>query len=232
MIRLHVVHYGQCPPVGGLRFFPPPRPVEPWQGVLDATHAGPVAPQLPSRLDKVMGVYPARQDEDYLRLEIWAPQGPSGPRAVMVFVHGGGFMTGGGALALLRCGVAGAAFRRSGGQCLVSPGRVGLSSRRGLAPDNLGLHDQVLALRWVRRCIVSFGGDPEKVTLVGQSAGAFSAAALAVGKCGAELFDRGVLMSAPEQAGAIGHTFLRKLRLEHDPQAARQMVEAVLQAQR
>ncbi|TFL12079.1 hypothetical protein CSC72_02850 [Pusillimonas noertemannii] len=96
-----VAHYGAVPyarpPVGDLRFALP-RPVEPWQGVLDATHAGPVAPQLPSRLDKVMGIYPARQDEDCLRLEIWAPEGPSEPRAVMVFVHGGGFMTGGGAL--------------------------------------------------------------------------------------------------------------------------------------
>jgi len=239
-----IVHYGAVPyakpPVGEQRFSPP-QPVEPWHGVLNATHPGPVAPQLPSRLDKVMGVYPARQDEDCLRLEIWAPEGPSEPRAVMVFVHGGGFMTGGGALPCYDA----ALLARRFGVVVVNVsyrlGVLGFLPVEGLAPANLGLHDQILALRWVRRCIASFGGDPANVTLVGQSAGAFSAAALAVGKSGPELFDRAVLMSAPlgvkcftpEQVGAIGQTFLQKLGLEHDPQAARQApVEAVLQAQR
>jgi len=189
------VPYAEAP-VGPKRF-EMPTPIQPWKGVRDATLAAPVPPQNPSRLDAVMGAYAADQSEDCLHLDIWtSPE--AGVRApVLVFIHGGAFMTGGGSLPCYD----GRILARENGLVVVNItyrlGILGFLPYAGFGGLNLGLHDQVAALRWVSQAIDAFGGDPERVTVIGQSAGGFSIAALSAATEGSRLFKRGVLMSAP-----------------------------------
>ncbi|WP_417626007.1 carboxylesterase/lipase family protein [Pararhodobacter aggregans] len=215
--RFHRVPYSQ-PRLGVDRFA---RPTEPpvWHGIRDATRPGPVPPQLPSRLDGVMGIYDCAQDEDCLHLDIWQPEGLSAPAPVIAFIHGGAFMTGGGSMPCYD----GAALARATG-CVV----VTISYRLGIlgflpveeaGALNLGLHDQIAALRWIRQAIGAFGGDAGNVTAIGQSAGAFSIAAFMALPLGPSLFDKAVLMSAPlgirlrtpAEAAGIRHALLREL---------------------
>lgn len=195
VIRLSRLPYA-LPPVGERRFRRP-EPAIAWEGVLDATTPSTVPPQLPSRLAAVMGSYPAEQSEDCLHLDIWIPKAAGKPMPVIVFIHGGAFMTGGGALPCYD----GTVLARQAGTIVVNLsyrlGALGFLAIDGIAPANLGLHDQVAALRFVRREIASFGGDPANVTVIGQSAGALSIAALLSLPIGPDLFDRAVLMSAP-----------------------------------
>jgi len=173
------------------------RPVSParWTEVLDATEVGTIPPQLPSRLDDVMGIYPAAQDENCLHLDIWSPSRPGDKTPVLVFIHGGAFMTGGGSLPCYD----GAQLARQARLVIVNIsyrlGVFGFLPMEGAA--NLGLHDQIAALRWVRQAITSFGGDPGNVTVIGQSAGAFSIAVMLAQKFAPDLFDKAVMMSAP-----------------------------------
>ncbi len=191
----HRIPYAEAP-VGPKRFALPgaaPR----WTGTRDATVIGPVPPQLPSRLDAVMGVFPFAQSEDCLHLDIWTPDPKGEKRPVLVFIHGGAFMTGGGSMACYD----GAAIARQTGLVVVTIsyrlGLFGFSSHPDLGPGNLGHHDQIAALRWIRQAIEAFGGDPKQVTVSGQSAGAYSIAALLTTAIGRELFDRAILMSTP-----------------------------------
>ncbi|MFF3572014.1 carboxylesterase/lipase family protein [Nocardia jiangxiensis] len=165
-------------PVGELRFAPP-RPHAGWVGVRDAAGSGPAVPQWPSRLESVMGARIPRWDEDgCLTVDVWVPQGESHtPRAVLLWFHGGGFTSGsggwdwydGGRLAALGDIIVVTANYRLG--------PLGYLRLPGV--DNLGSQDQAAALRWVRENIAAFGGDPDLITVGGQSAGAFSAMALA-----------------------------------------------------
>ena len=184
------------PPVGPRRFELPgvaPR----WQGVRDATARGPVPPQAPSRLDGVIGTYEAEQSEDCLHLDIWTSHKAGDRAPVLVFIHGGAFMTGGGSLACYD----GSVLAKENGLVVVN-----ITYRLGIFgfwphPDfgglNLGLHDQISALRWIAEAISCFGGDPQRITLVGQSAGAFSIAAFLGTNIGPNLFKRAIMMSAP-----------------------------------
>jgi para-nitrobenzyl esterase len=162
-----------APPVGAARFSAP-MPHEPWQDVRDATQPGPTAPQ-PRRdgfgaLDMSPYFGPGWvPGEDYLTVNVWAP--PTARKSpVMVFVHGGGFITGSTRSSLYD----GAAFARDGVVLVTLNYRLGIAGFLDLpgAPANRGLLDVVAALRWVQRNIDSFGGDPGNVTLFGQSAGA------------------------------------------------------------
>lgn len=184
------------PPTGPRRFELPgdaPR----WQGVRDAIRQGPIPPQLPSRLDAVNGVYAAEQSEDCLHLDIWTSHDAGAGAPVLVFIHGGAFMTGGGSLPCYDGGV----IARENGVVVVNVtyriGILGFWPRPDFGGLNLGLHDQIAALRWIGAAISSFGGDPERVTVIGQSAGAFSIATFLGTDVGRGLFSRAVLMSAP-----------------------------------
>ncbi len=185
-----------APRLGPDRFGLPTGPL-PWPDLRDATGSGAVPPQLPSRLDGVMGVYDCLQDEDCLHLDIWRPDGAAGSAPVLVFIHGGAFMTGGGSMP---CYDGGALARRTGMVVVTVSYRLGIL---GFMPVpefgavNLGLHDQVAALRWVRAAIGAFGGDAANVTVAGQSAGAFTIAAMLGTPVGRGLFDKAILMSAP-----------------------------------
>ncbi|MDO1584836.1 carboxylesterase/lipase family protein [Rhizobium oryzicola] len=229
------------PPVGNRRYALPSEPLR-WDGVRDALETGHVAPQLPSRLDAVMGTYPMHLDEDCLHLDIWSPVTTGAPAPVLVFLHGGAFMTGGGSLACYD----GFLLAKNSGCVIVNVtyrlGPLGFLSQPDFAPTNLGIHDQIAALRWVGKTIAAFGGDPKAITVAGQSAGAFSIAAMLANPVCKDLFQRAILMSAPlglklrkaEQAPLVARAMLQALGLDpNDLQALRTLPpEAFLDALR
>lgn len=188
-----------APPVGELRFAPP-RPPEPFSGIRAAEGFGPDAPQLASPLafDSVENP----QSEDCLTLNVWTPAADSGRRPVMVWIHGGGFSTGGANRAMYE----GAALARHGDLVFVSInyrlGVLGLLTHPALRDEatgvssNWALLDQRAALEWVRANIAAFGGDPQQVTLFGESAGGASAGLQCVAPSSRGLFVRAIVQSA------------------------------------
>lgn len=169
-----------APPVGALRW----RPAQPhpgWQGTRDATAFGPSAPQLYREGgDAVLGTHGAPPfSEDCLTLNIWTPRADDAKRPVLVWIHGGGFISGSGSLPHY----SGETFARNGDMVVVTLNyRLGplgyLYFGEEGADGNFWLTDQLAALRWVRDNIAAFGGDPDDITLAGQSGGALSVAAL------------------------------------------------------
>jgi carboxylesterase type B len=162
-----------APPVGPLRWRPP-KPVEPWTGLRDATKFGPDCMQKPLADSRAPAV-----SEDCLTLNVWAPaQTPPGGLPVMVWVYGGGFVEGSASLPLYD----GEALALNG-IVLVSlnyrTGVFGFLAHRALAAEspqhsagNYGILDVLQALRWIKQNIGAFGGDPNRVTVFGESAGA------------------------------------------------------------
>jgi para-nitrobenzyl esterase len=184
------IPYAQ-PPVGALRFQPPVAR-EPWVGVRDATEFGPTAPQAPS--GPLTRILPNRIEtgDDYLTLNVWTPHtGASLP--VMVFIHGGAFNTGSGSVSTYD----GTRFARDGVVLVTINYRLGVDGFlwTGDGVPNLGLLDQIAALEWVRDNIAAFGGDPDQVTLFGESAGAMSLCCLMVMPRAKGLFHRGIAQS-------------------------------------
>jgi para-nitrobenzyl esterase len=180
-----------APPIGPARFRPPQSPPS-WHGIRDATRVGPAAPQPPSRLVAVMGNPRVEQDEDCLTLNVWTPDGP--PRPVLVFLHGGGFLSGSGGLDWYD----GAELARRGGIVVVTVNyRLGVLGFLSLDEANGGVRDQIQALRWIQDNIAAFGGDPAAVTVAGQSAGAISILAMLSASAAHGLFHRAILQSTP-----------------------------------
>lgn len=186
-------------PTGALRFEPPVAE-PPWQGLRDARDFGPPSPQWPRTAGA--GMLGA---QDSLRLNIWAAQAsPGGRLPVMVWVHGGGFFRGSADDPLYE----GASFARQGMVFVSIQYRLGVDGFAHLpdAPPNRGLLDQLAALRWVRDCIAAWGGDPDQVTVFGQSAGAGAIACLMGMQDCRGLFQRAILRSpsvacqTPEEA--------------------------------
>ncbi|CAN7980177.1 unnamed protein product, partial [Ixodes pacificus] len=164
-------------PVGELRFRKPV-PVEPWEGVLDATRTPPTCMQTTAvDAENLIGFpYDMPESEDCLYLNIWAPeQNTSKKRHVMVWIYGGGLIVGSASLPLYD----GSILSTYGDVVVVSINyRLGafgfLFGGTDDVPGNQGLHDQALALAWISDNIERFGGDPKLMTLFGQSAGAWS----------------------------------------------------------
>lgn len=157
-----------APPVGPTRFAPP-QPHEPWTGVRDATHPGPTAAQ-PVLPVSVFGQTIVAGD-DVLHLDVHTPSVTGPLRPVVVWIHGGGMVVGGNA------DVYGAGLARRGVVVVAINYRLGVDGFLVLddAPPNRGVLDWVAALGWVRDNIARFGGDPDNVTVAGQSAGAAAA---------------------------------------------------------
>ncbi|TDQ54343.1 carboxylesterase/lipase family protein [Actinorugispora endophytica] len=191
-----------APPVGERRWRPP-APVEPWPGIRDATAPGNPAPQSAQSFADV-----ASLDEDCLTLDVTVPEASGTGRPVMVWLHGGGGTNGSAAAYDPR------RLAVTGDLVVVAPnfrlGVFGCFGYPGL-PDGgtFGLRDQQAALRWVRREIARFGGDPANVTLVGGSYGALMVAAHLVAPGSAGLFHRAVLQSGFAVTGSTpAHTFI------------------------
>ncbi|MGH9582279.1 MAG: carboxylesterase/lipase family protein [Bryobacteraceae bacterium] len=194
-----------APPVGALRW-EAPHPVKHWTGVRQATQFG--ARCMQGRLFADMVFRDSGPSEDCLYLNVWTLA--ASPRArlpVMVWIYGGGFQAGA------------SSEPRQDGKYLAQKGVVvvsmnyrlgifGFMAYPGLKEDghdasgDYGLLDQVAALRWVRRNIAAFGGDPHKVTIFGESAGSFSVSALVASPLARGLFERaigesGAMLSVP-----------------------------------
>ena len=194
-------------PITQERRFREPQPVEKWQGIRDATRPGPCAPQSPLReaeidLDRLMGV-PGPSGPDYLTLNLHAPLKGEG-RPVMVFIHGGSFVAGSKDAPVYD----GSAFARDGVVCVVINYRLGIEGflpAPGI-PTNLGLRDMIAALGWVRANVAAFGGDPDNVTLFGESGGAWCISTLIASPLANGLFHRAICQSGHAfGARDIGH---------------------------
>lgn len=237
-----------APPTGSLRFRAP-RPPAPWDGQRDATAFGAVSPQNASMMDALFGGEAEPWEEDCLHLNVWttspAPLNDSGaavtgeaaaanpdtaPMPVMVWIHGGGFEMGSGSSPLYD----GTRFAHDG-VVFVSLnyrlGSLGFLDLTSVDPaeagsGNVGLLDQIAALEWVRNNIASFGGDPDDVTIFGESAGAMSVSLLLTAERAQGLFHKaiaqsGALMAKPaptaradtaEFMAAAGVTTVAELR--------------------
>lgn len=199
--RFLAVPYAE-PPVGRRRFLPalPPRS---WDGLRDAQTQAPVAPQRPDP-----GFFPgdpdampaSEMDEDCLYMNIWAPAAASAPCPVLVWLHGGSQLIGGTARPVYD----GAAFARAGIVCVTVGHRLGLLGfmelEHHLGADyresgNAALGDMIRALEWVRDNIGVFGGDAQRVTLGGESAGGKNVATLLAAPRARGLFQASVIVS-------------------------------------
>ena len=207
-----------APPFGENRLRPP-QPVKPWDGVRDALTFGPKSPQvayppgIAEALAELVG-----SGEDCLTLNIWMPDLGAAGRPVMVWIPGGMFeFHATGATAFYD----GSRFARDGVVCVTINYRVGAEGFLYLGDGvaNLGLLDQIAALEWVQDNIAAFGGDPGKVTIFGESAGAMSAATLLTMPRAKGLFRRAVVQSgntpnvtSAATAARIGRRLAEKLR--------------------
>jgi para-nitrobenzyl esterase len=194
-----------APPVGDLRWREP-RPPTSWTGVRKADAFGPNCMQnLAGRHDPWTEEYMAHGEisEDCLVLNVWTPASApaSARRPVIVFLHGGAFNEGSGSVAVYD----GAALARKGIVAVTINYRLGVlgflahpdltRESASHASGNYGLLDAVAALRWVRENIAAFGGDPQRVTLAGQSAGAMMVSALTASPLAKGLFQRAIIDS-------------------------------------
>lgn len=193
------IPYAQ-PPLGELRFRAP-QPPHSWTGVRDASKFGPAAPQA-KRIAKTAG----KQNEDCLSLNVWSPAADGRKRPVMFWIHGGGFLIGSNSTEMYD----GANLAKNEDVVVVNInyrlGALGflyLNDIKGTQTgfdDNLGIRDQIAALQWVRENITAFGGDPEAVTIFGESAGAISVLTLMSAPSARGLFKRAIVESAPPES--------------------------------
>ncbi|KAG9436182.1 esterase FE4 isoform X1 [Apis mellifera carnica] len=177
------------PPIGPLRF-KDPEPLEPWSGIRDASKHGDVCAQNDTLFRQLKG------SDDCLYLNVYRPVAESKTkRAVMVWIHGGAFMVGSG-----NDDIYGPDYLMRKDIVLVKINyRLGvlgfLNLEHEIAPGNQGLKDQVMALKWVQENISSFGGDPNNVTIFGESAGGGSVHYLTISPLAQGLFHKAIAQS-------------------------------------
>lgn len=196
------VRYAQ-PPVGSLRFKDPVE-VETYEDEFDALDDGNVCPQFELASGKPVG------DEDCLNLNVYTPKLDKKKRAVIVYLHGGAFLFGGGASFTY-----GPEYLIANDVVVVSVnyrfGALGfLATSDKASTGNFGIKDQIEALKWVKRNIANFGGDPDNVTLMGDDSGAASASIHTLSPLSSGLFHKAILMSGNVMCDQF---------LQQDPQA-------------
>lgn len=210
-------------PVGERRFRAP-GPLAPWSGVRDATEHGPLPPQSKSFVGGGRDD-PKVRDEACLTLTVWSPD-TSASLPVMVWIPGGAFVFGAGQFQLYN----GSRLAANGNVVVVNiTYRIGVFGGFELSDlgdgfdDNLALRDQIAALRWIQRNIAAFGGDPERVTVFGESAGGTSVLALLASPAADGLFRRAIaqspalpLIADRELRARRAHEFLQRLDVPVD----------------
>ena len=208
VVRFHTVPYA-TPPLGVLRFAPP-QPQAAWTGIKDATVQGPIAPQPKSRLSLAMGDFTRAQSEDCLTLAIATPAADGGKRPVIVWLHGGAFLSGAGSLDWYDGGtlaghgdvvVVGVNYRL---------GPMGFFYAPGIGDGLAGIHDMIAALRFVQAHIAAFGGDPANVTIMGQSAGAIAILRMLDMPATSGLFHRAIVQSGLPRIGQDAATAVKR----------------------
>jgi len=211
-----------APPVGELRFKKPEPPAR-WDGVRDVTEFGDSAPQV-RRMKRRATV--ERFSEDCLYLNIWSPAADGEKRAVLLYIHGGSFVEGAGSDQEYD----GTKLASEGDIVLVTInyriGAIGFMDFSFFGDDftaNCGLWDIIAALKWVKENIGAFGGDPDNVTVCGQSAGASCICILSGAAEAQKYFDRAIMMSAAPTlvhskalAQKAAHGFLEYMKIS-DP---------------
>jgi len=212
-----------APPVGPRRFLPPARE-DAWDGVRDATRFSPEIAQVELPVARVLGSNPGESSEDGLYLNVWTPACDDARRPVMVWIHGGAYIFGSGSVSWYD----GTQFARHGDVVVVTVnyrlgplGFLHLADAFGPAlagSGNAGILDQIAALEWVQESIVAFGGNPDDVTIFGESAGANSVGTLLGLPAARGLFHKAIAQSgagawvaARERAAAITDLVLEKL---------------------
>jgi para-nitrobenzyl esterase len=214
------IQYAKAP-VGDLRFRAP-QPVDSWTGTKEAFVYSPVCPQYHGpMLDN------QKESEDCLTLNIWSPAADGAKRPVMFWIHGGGFIGGSGSSELYD----GAKLAAKGDVVIVTInyrlGPLGFLYFGKNHPEgfenNLGIKDQLAALRWVKDNIAAFGGDPETITLFGESAGAISVQTLMGIPEAKGLFKRAIVQSgnpdilwSADVATTVTNKFLKLVNVSPD----------------
>ena len=215
-------------PVGPHRFRPP-QPHPGWEGVRDALTVGNVGPQNGSMEAMLLGADMPPQSEDCLFLNVWTPACDARARPVMVWIHGGSYVTGSGS----NPWYAGDSLASEGDVVVVTANyRIGafgfchladVGGERFAGSGNLGLLDQTAALQWVQDNIANFGGDAGNVTVFGESAGGGAVLALLATPAASGLFHKAIAQSASigqfrsrERADAAARHLLDELGIAHD----------------
>lgn len=194
-----------APPIGPNRFRPPTS-LESWNGVKDCSEFGPSAWQPSLEIMSFLGNQTTHMSEDCLTLNIWSPGTDGKKRPVLVWIHGGAFISDSGSSPLYD----GTSFAKNGDLVVVTINyRLGILGFLHLAElggdgyqnsGNCGILDQIAALKWVKENIAAFGGDPDQVTIFGESAGAMSVGVLLASPKAKGLFNQAIL-----QSGAASH---------------------------
>jgi para-nitrobenzyl esterase len=215
-----------APPTGARRWRPPVIE-EGWDGVREAKSFGAQSAQTEFAMTTMLGGEQPANSEDSLFLNVWTPACDDGRRPVMVWIHGGAFVWGAGDTPWYD----GTAFARHGDVVVVTINyRLGpfgflhladLFGEELAGSGNLGILDQVAALEWVRDCISAFGGDPDNVTVFGESAGGGSVGTLLGLPVARGLFHKAIPQSGAsswnsttERASVIASRMLERLRVQ------------------